>query len=327
MAYTIEVAGIEAIEAEWRDLLPRCAVQTVFLSPAWLKVWWQEFKAERRLQIFAVRHEGRLVGIAPLMWENGRVLLAGDSFICDYMDITAEGGQEEAVVRSVMEELAKLEWNEGVFWGLPSCSPTLTHLPAAAAGLGLEVFREVEDVCPRVGPLSSWEDYLSGLSKKDRHELRRKMRRLASAETALELRDFRSPSEVALAMDDFLRLHALSRPEKAEFMTGKMAAFFRRIAVELAGEGFVRLFQLDIGNTVAASILCFDYGDKFLLYNSGYDPDLSSLSVGILSKALSLRRAIEEGKRHYDFLRGAEPYKYDLGGKDMPVYRCIVRRT
>jgi CelD/BcsL family acetyltransferase involved in cellulose biosynthesis len=75
-----------------------------------------------------------------------------------------------------------------------------------------------------------------------------------------------------------------------------------------------------------ASILCFEDENEVLLYNSGYDPGLSYLSVGLISKALLLRSAIEEGRRHLDFLRSDEPYKYDLGGSDVEVHRCLIRK-
>ena len=64
-----------------------------------------------------------------------------------------------------------------------------------------------------------------------------------------------------------------------------------------------------------------------LLYNSGYDPDYSKLSVGLLLKALCLKEAIEDGKEYLDFLRGKEPYKYDLGAKDVQLYQVILRRA
>jgi CelD/BcsL family acetyltransferase involved in cellulose biosynthesis len=64
-----------------------------------------------------------------------------------------------------------------------------------------------------------------------------------------------------------------------------------------------------------------------LLYNSGYDPAFSQASVGIVSKAMALQSAIADGARAFDFLRGAEPYKYDLGGRDRIVRQMWVRRN
>jgi CelD/BcsL family acetyltransferase involved in cellulose biosynthesis len=84
--------------------------------------------------------------------------------------------------------------------------------------------------------------------------------------------------------------------------------------------------MLSVDGKNAAAVLCFDAGCTLYMYNSGYDPDYSALSVGLLSKALVLRWAIENGKTHLDFLRGNEPYKYDLGARDQNIYRLVVSR-
>jgi hypothetical protein len=60
------------------------------------------------------------------------------------------------------------------------------------------------------------------------------------------------------------------------------------------------------------------------LYNSGYDPTHSYLSVGLLSKVLSLKDSIDAGRNTCDFLKGAEEYKYRLGGREIPIYSCHI---
>jgi CelD/BcsL family acetyltransferase involved in cellulose biosynthesis len=98
------------------------------------------------------------------------------------------------------------------------------------------------------------------------------------------------------------------------------------MASAMAAEGLIRLFMLRVNAKPAAAVLCFDAGSHLYLYNSGYDPEYSGLSVGIVSKALCLQWAIENGKKGLDFLRGDEPYKYDLGAKDQDIYRLTLRR-
>jgi CelD/BcsL family acetyltransferase involved in cellulose biosynthesis len=70
----------------------------------------------------------------------------------------------------------------------------------------------------------------------------------------------------------------------------------------------------------------FDYEGSYLLYNSGYDPGYSHLSVGLLNKALSIKDAVERGRESFEFLRGTERYKYDLGAQDRAIYRLTVHR-
>ena len=325
MGYSVGREELASLEGPWREILPTGGPKAVFYSPVWLKTWWAEFADGRELMLLSVRDGQRLVGVAPLMREGECLTLAGDTNVCDYMDVVACEGCEEGVLDAVLHAVSEEPWSELVLWGVPGYSPTLAILPRLAAGLGYGVEIEQENVCPRLELPATFDDYVEGLDRRDRHELRRKLRRLYRSGDVL-FHPSQSVPEVESHLDDFLRQHAASRHEKALFMTDRMARFFRRMALTLAELNLVRLYCLEVNGVRAASVLCFDAGDELLLYNSGYDPDYASLAVGLLSKALALEQAIEQGKRWFDFLRGAEPYKYDLGGKDLAVYRCIVRR-
>ncbi len=171
----------------------------------------------------------------------------------------------------------------------------------------------------------SWDAYLATLSKKDRHELRRKLRRLGGAGD-VAFREVASTEGLDAAMDDFLRLHRESREDKADFMNAHMEEFFRQVITCFVGSGMGKLFFLDVNAVRTAAVFCFDYEGRRLLYNSGYDLRYSHLSVGLLLKAMTIENAIEAGMTCYDFLRGNEPYKYDLGGIDSPIYQCMVER-
>jgi CelD/BcsL family acetyltransferase involved in cellulose biosynthesis len=76
-----------------------------------------------------------------------------------------------------------------------------------------------------------------------------------------------------------------------------------------------------------AAVLCFDNGSTVYLYNSGYDLRFSALSVGLLSKVLSIKDSIERGRRKYDFLKGDEKYKQYLGGRPLPLFSYRIQLT
>jgi len=94
----------------------------------------------------------------------------------------------------------------------------------------------------------------------------------------------------------------------------------------LSEAGIFKLFFMEVDGKRVASCIAFDYGDAYLLYNSGYDPEYSALSVGLLNKAFCMRDALEAGKSTFDFLRGTERYKYDLGGQNQIVYQMTIKR-
>ena len=86
----------------------------------------------------------------------------------------------------------------------------------------------------------------------------------------------------------------------------------------------LRLNILELNASPIAATMCFYYHDDVYLYNSGYDPEYSGLSAGLISKALCIQDSIQKGKKRFDFLKGGEEYKYHLGGHDLPLYRCCL---
>lgn len=325
MGLTVTRVDIDSIESEWRELLPRCAYATVFMSPTFLRAWWAEFGTEREMVLLAVREDERLVGVVPLMREGNRLTFAGDTEVCDYMDFPCVDGREPEFLAALFRSLSEESWDEVLLWAMRDDSAALLALPVACAAAGLTFEKEAEGVCPRLNLFADWDEYVASLAKKDRHELKRKLRKLPQAgEVELEVLD--TPETVEPALDDFLWMLRESRADKAEFMTEQMERFFRQLVLMLAGEGLVEMVFLRLGGKRTAAVLCFRGEDETLLYNSGYDPAYREFSVGLLSKALALQRAIEQGKKRFDFLRGHERYKYELGAVDMSVNRVRIRR-
>lgn len=326
MSLIVQREDIARLEPEWRDLLGRCPRRSVFLSPAWLKCWWDEFEGGRELMLLAVRDGSELVGVAPLMREGASLTFAGDTEVFDYMDFVCRSGREHAVVEAVLRSLSEEPWETVALWALPEDSPTLAALQEVCPVLSLTVEQELEDVCPQMALPAGWDAYLAGLRKKDRHELRRKLRRLHEAgDVQLEVVD--TPGGIDASMDEFIHLHTVSRHVKAGFMTERMQRFFRAAVASLAADGLAEMLFLRLSGVRVAAVLCFRGDAGPLVYNSGYDPTYRELAVGLMSKALAVRRAIEAGYTRFDFLRGAEPYKQDLGAEDFYVYRCVIHRA
>lgn len=325
MASAVVREDLAEIREEWLALLNDGQAVQVFQHPTWQQTWLHEFAGGREPVFLSVREDGDLLAIAPLLREGSRLSALGDSNICDYMDFIISPQREERALSLLMGRLVEEEWDEIELAGLRADSPTFARLPDIARGLRLRVNVELEAVCPQLELPADWEAYLARLTKHNRHELRRKIRRLYTDALNVELRRLTEPADVASGMDVFLGLMTM-KSDKAQFMTAEMERFFRKAGVALAEEGLAVLYVLEVDRKSVASALCFEDTDDLLLYNSGFDPTLSRLAVGLLAKALLLRQAIETGKRRFDFLRGREPYKYDLGGKDLQVYRCLIRR-
>lgn len=169
-----------------------------------------------------------------------------------------------------------------------------------------------QEVSPFIDLPASWKEYLAGLERRQRKEIKRKFKRLE--EVNYEFAAENNPEE-------FFRLHRLSDPHKNKFMSRPMEAFFRELLATPIPGWEKHLDFLKIDGQYAAATVSFISQDEWWLYNSGYDPQFNYFSPGVVLKAQTIRLAIAAGKKKYDFLRGSERYKYDLGAKDLPLYR------
>ena len=320
------ITSFGAAAAQWTELLAQCPANTLFLLPQWQEVWWEAFGGGREMAGFVLNGADGIAAIASLSRVGADYALMGNPETFDYNDFIIRPGGEGDFFAVLLARLEQENWQTLELPSLRESSPTLEHLPDLARRRGYDVVITEEDVTPGLELPATWEEYLAGLSKKNRHELRRKLRRLEGTDNWRRY-CVKEAAAVAARLTDFLTLMRQSDPEKAAYMTAEREAFFRRIAARTAELDLLRLYFLEMeGQDVAAS-LCFDYNGVRYLYNSGYNPEFSYYSVGLLLNALCLREAIEEGQTYFDFLRGPEAYKYHLGGQDRRIYRMVVRKS
>jgi CelD/BcsL family acetyltransferase involved in cellulose biosynthesis len=296
----------------WNALLDRCRLPSVFLTWQWQTCWTRAFAPDQPLELLAARDDaGELVGLLPLYDDAGVHRAIGGVDVSDYLDLIAAAGAEATVWEALLERraAAPAPW---ALRGIRAGSPTLDVLPQLAGARGVSLRTEREERCPVLALPEGWDAYLARLDGKDRHELRRKMRRLDR-----ELPGTRVWSEAGVGWDAaltrFLELHRQSKAGKARFMDQTMERFFREATAALAEAGWARLWFLESPRELLASFLCLEYGGAVGLYNSGFNPAHARLAPGIVLLAHVIRDAIERRVPLFDFLRGEEPYKYAFG--------------
>jgi CelD/BcsL family acetyltransferase involved in cellulose biosynthesis len=307
----------------WQENSVSLKRDNFFTLPPWLRVWQQVFSPETRLCFLAGWQEDRVIGIAPLMLNGQSASIIGSPDVCDYVDFIVAPGKGDVFCTALLDELGK---RGVVLLSLASVRPdsvVMTSIREAAQQRGYDVSCTEDEVTLERDLPDTWEEYLQILSSKQRHEVRRKLRRLEEAGTV----NYHFIEDAALVpgfMDVFLKQFTESRTDKATFMTAEMEKFFRSMVDAIFEVGLLRLSMLKLDNIPVATLIAFDYNEVVYLYNSGYDPAYSSLSVGVLSKALCIRDSIERGKKRFDFLKGDEQYKYHLGGQEVQLYKCQV---
>lgn len=318
--YTARQESWAGFKAYWAD--PGLHFPCVFVSPAFLESWWQAFhEKDAEPFITTIMCRGEMLGIAPLKLRNGAASFIGDAAVLDYLDFITAPGREGEFLKALLDYLEKEGIKELELGPVRHDSLVMTGLKSVATERGYRVEAIQEDVTLEMALPGSWDEYLLRLGGKERHELRRKLRRLyAAGSVTYQVID--ETMSIMASFDDFLGLFGMSRGKKASFMTDRMATFFRA----LAGLDLVRLGSLSLAGKTIAMVMCFDYKDVIYLYNAAYDLELSALSPGIVSKALYIHDSIEKGKKVFNFLKGSETYKYQMGGKEIPIYRCRLMK-
>ncbi len=314
--------------AAWDALLSASARPSPFLSRRFLLPWARTVAAGRPVRVGRWETGGSIRGLVFLCGRDGSPgwELMGGEDVADALDaVVARGAEEEfweAFLRS-WRELAP----EGPL-SLPNLlegAPVLAVLPRLCDALGYALSVEESDRSPFVPLPPSWDAYLEALAKKQRHELRRKQRRAVEALPGLAFRVVGTPAELSRDFPAFVRLHRASHPDKRDFMDDRMAGFFRETAEALLDAGWLRLAFLSAGGRDVAAAFQIAWRGALMLYNSGFDPQAREASPGLVLVAHCIEDAIRLGMREYDFLRGRERYKYDLGGRDRAVYRALLR--
>ena len=286
----------------------------------------------------SIRHQegSRLTPVPP----DAKAVFFGASYHADYATLLAAPDDLPAVADAAADYLAHggdpghpAPWDAVDLRRLRCGDASAVALESAFGRreetCGWTVSVEQEDVCPVVTlPAgASFDDYLGTLGKKERHEVRRKVRR-AEAVGEVRLQDSTDPQADLPA---FIDLHQRRWGDLGLFPDtpgGDRSRVFARRLFELFGEdGPLRMSFLTVGDRRIAAGLTFETPGSIYYYNAGVDPDARELSPGVLMVERYMRRALERGIPRVDFLRGNEPYKYEWGAVDEPIQRVLVRRT
>ena len=158
----------------------------------------------------------------------------------------------------------------------------------------------------------SYEEYLADLPRKKRHELKRKKVRFQEKYPQAVLRESKD-SEI---FESFITLHKTSDGDKGNFMNDEVTAFFSSL---LTMKGW-KIYYLEVDNAIAAC--CFVYEDEVgsYLYNSSKNNTFNEVNPGIIIIDKIIEQLISKEFTFFDFLKGTERYKFDLGGISTQLY-------
>ncbi len=333
MEYTLHKDFSEIPADAWNELAEAGICDTPFQRHEMLSAWWNTLGGgewpHANLFLISASENGRLVGIAPLFCADyegqSALLLVGSIEVSDYLDLIVRPADLPTFLTGLLDFLASGPCSRSplIWYNLPDDSPTLAALKAEAEKRGWQYEQEVYRPTPRISLEGGFDAYLARLDKKQRHEIRRKMRRAAESPAPVQFHLVEDGNELDAHIDAFLELMSHD-PNKAEFLKPAMREHVAGIIRTAFQHGYLWLAFLSIGDTRAAAALNFDYQNKLWGYNSGVNRDFMELSPGWVLLTHQIQWACEHGRTEFDFMRGDEDYKYRFGGVNRHVMRVIA---
>jgi len=318
--------------AEWRELLERDPNRHIFVTQEWGGGWWEEFKEGKDLFILRVRRGSEVVAIVPLYRkteEDRRILrFLGGIDLTDYLGPICSLEDRNDVAATLVLWLRDTDvlWDEFDAHNMPVPLGFAEHLVDHVDRAGLAFELEQEETAAVLILPSDWETYLATLAKKQRHELRRKIRRLWNEHTDARVRTS-APDTLEADLATFFAMHRGAHGHKGHFMNPEIATFFTRIARTFMPLGWLKLDLLEASGKALAATFSFEHNSRFYLYNSAFEPSAAAVSPGLVLVAHLLERSIQQKLERFDFLRGPERYKYQLGAQAVPLNNVRVFRS
>ncbi|HET7826739.1 MAG TPA: GNAT family N-acetyltransferase [Anaeromyxobacter sp.] len=331
--------GFDALEREWNALLERSDA-SVFQSFEWQRTWWRHFgegRRDARLHLVTLRGPDGLAAIAPLYVERvlgplglRRLLFVGhrDS---DYLDVLAARGREADCAEALAAHLSAHPevFDVAVLEETPDRSRMGHGLCEAFARRGWATSRFVQERCPQTALAKTWDETIARFDIANRREVRRRLRNMQK-EHAVELEIVPAGGAVEPSMREFVDMHqerwardgywgAFADPAQAEFHCD--------VAERLSRRGWLLLAFLRVDGRRCAVNYGFSFRSTASVYLTGaraVPPRLARHSPGRSLHALGMQWAIAHGRTLYDFMRGSEPYKYELGAIDVPNWTIVA---
>ena len=331
MKYTLHKNFTEIPSQEWNDLVAVSIANTPFSRYEYQTAWWEHRGGgewqNAQLMLVTAREDEKLVGIAPLFLAGydgqSALLLVGSIEISDYLDLIVGKDDHARFVAGLLDFLVSSDepenWSGLDWYNLPDSSPTLAALKAEAAQRGWTHLEEMYRPTPRIALNGSFDEYLSRVEKKQRHEIRRKMRRVEESGRGVrwfisDMKDAEAETEAFLSLMEH-------HEDKAEFLRDAMREQMRAVIRTAHENGWLWLAFLEADGKRIAACLNFDYDGKLWGYNAGVNRDFMDLSPGWVLLGYVLQWACENNRSEFDFMRGDEDYKYRFGATNQYVMR------
>lgn len=323
----------------WNQCLEESISQVPFLSFEYLQAWWEtrgggEWPQDSELFIVVATENNQPVGFAPLFLTNNfdgqpALMFIGAVEVSDFLDFLVRPEDLAEFLPGLMDFLENSPdlppWKVLDLHNILDDSPTLPALAGEAQRRGWDHRQTVLQPSPFIPLPGDFDAYLAQIDKKQRHEIRRKMRNIEQSPVDVDYTVVTDPQTLTAETQAFIDMMAQD-PSKKTFLTVPMVKHLHKTAQVMLEKGWLHLSFLTLDGNKAAGNFSFIYNNRLWLYNSAWEWDYRKFSPGWILLTHLLQGANENGIEVFDFMRGDEDYKYKFGGQERFVCRVVISR-
>jgi CelD/BcsL family acetyltransferase involved in cellulose biosynthesis len=304
---------------QWNSL-GSSAIETVFLTHAWLASWLLELAPSAQLHVMTAWDGDRLVAALPLFGDpkvdRGRrwVFMGVGTLTPNHLDVIAQPGYLPQARTRFAEMLVekRADWDVVEFGKLPADTATAEELAVRFAEAGFATADSVAAACPYCELPASYDEYLAGLKKRLRKKIRQTRRWLDEQPDSRKLAVTGTESDSLAALESLVRIHQARWRGKGypgAFADPRVVRFHERVVRAAYAAGCLRMYVLTVGDDTIAVSYDFRVGSTVQAYLSSFDEQWSDASPGVLLRSYVIEHSISEGASRFDFLEGEEDYK------------------
>ena len=319
---------LQTIGARWEELLANYPLATTFSTPEWLVSWWQSFGKDQKLLVAGFFAESRLVALAPFSLTSIRLaktvslrqlrLMGDGSKDSDNLDLPVRPGFESRFAASLLNFLEgeRNFWDFGEFNTLPQQSPGANAFRELLGGKKW-VALEKQSPASAIALPATWEEYLRGLSAKERGKIGLRTRRLEK-KYEVRIRRCVEPGETDSLLRALYELHGKHWQRRGLPGTLHQLArrqFYGELSRLLLARRRLEFWVLELKEKIVAAQFGLRHGTSVFSLQEGFDPDYAADSVGYVLRSQVLKQLIADGVRRYDFLGGADESKMRWGAQ------------
>jgi len=312
------------LKKSWNALLISSGIKSVFLSWEWQYTWWEQYRdrLEQPELFIVIGYENEKPAVifpGYIEYENKgnarSLFFLGSRFeSTDYLNFISAVKNKSGTIEQICDFLLNTGRQIDIwrFINILEKDELLNVLAEYSKSKNFYSARHHHRICPYIKLSGTWEDFVNGLSKNMRYNLRRRTRNLFKKHNAQFIR-LTKKAEIDKAIEILFDLHEkrfTMKEDKSIFQKELRHDFHKNVSRRLADADILRIFQIKIDSEIAATLYCFEFANEMMYFQAGFDPKWEKISVGLVLMGKCIEYSYQQKLEIFDFMRGAEDYKF-----------------